>query len=97
MSKWKDMSTYSRGTPEAERVPHTLELRAGDLEITVHRHIHWPPETWLVSAQITLPDVEPLKPTDLAQAQCQAKAKVQVILEEALRELLAPSPTEGGA
>lgn len=86
MSKWEKVRSDKE----------SMELRAGGLRICVHRYIHAGPDEWFVSARIAMPDQEPLKPTDLAQAQCQAKAKVQVILEEALRELLASSTGEGG-
>jgi hypothetical protein len=44
MIEWKDETTHSRST--IDRVPRVWAARAGDLKMTVHRHIHHAPAVW---------------------------------------------------
>lgn len=44
MSKWKDISSYSQS--DKKRVPHTFEIRASGLIVTVTRWIHGDPARW---------------------------------------------------
>ena len=45
--EWKDGSSYSRG--DTERTPSVWVCRAGVIRVVVHRHIHYPKDTWLLS------------------------------------------------
>jgi hypothetical protein len=47
MKSWKDITTYSRG--ETERIPRIWEIEACGIRISVHRHIHYPKDTWLLT------------------------------------------------
>jgi hypothetical protein len=44
---WRDETTYSRD--DKDRNPSIWNLYAGNLKITVHRHIHYAPDIWLLS------------------------------------------------
>ena len=46
---WKDTSSYSQGAKD--KTPHCFEVRAAGLKVVVHRHIHYPPDVWLASAE----------------------------------------------
>jgi|GEM_PF-2691495 len=52
MSKliWEDISTYSKGTQIEDMVPHTYKAEINGFEIIIHRHIHYDPTSWLLSA-----------------------------------------------
>lgn len=50
--EWEDTSSYSRD--DEERVPHAWTLKVttpngANIRLIVHRHIHYPPESWLLS------------------------------------------------
>jgi len=83
MPKWKDKKRRF-DNPEIE----SAETRLGSFRLTVHRHIHYPPDTWLASCGYLFSQVE-LASKDLEQAKIQAVAKLQVILETALADILA--------
>jgi hypothetical protein len=63
------------------------EINLGCFRLTVHRHIHYPPDVWLASCTNLFSQIE-LASKDLDEAKCQAKAKVQVLLENALKDIL---------
>lgn len=79
------MKKWEHKTRGGEIVAATL--RAGNFKITVHRHIHWSPDMWLVSCY-GLFDNKELASKDLEQAKCQAAALVQVALEAALKVII---------
>ena len=82
MQKWKDRkkSYYS---PEIESSTATF----GRFRLDVHRHITHPPDVWLASCGNLFNQIE-MASKDLSQAKIQAKAKLQVILEDAVSEIL---------
>ena len=47
MLVWKDTSSYSRD--DKDRTPNSFDMYIHNLRISVHRHIHHPPDVWLVS------------------------------------------------
>ena len=47
--EWEDISSYSQREPVEERKPKAWCLSCGAVRIRVHRHIHYPPDTWLLS------------------------------------------------
>lgn len=63
------------------------EINFGRFRLSVHRHIYYPPDTWLTSCPGLFSQVE-LASKDLSEAKCQAKANVQVILEDAIKAIL---------
>jgi len=44
---WEDGSSYSQG--DKERIPSVWVLRAPDIKIIVHRHVHYEKTDWLLS------------------------------------------------
>lgn len=82
MPDWKDKK---RNYTSDEIV--SSEIRFGKFRLTVHRHIHYPPDVWLASCTDLFSQIE-LASKELNEAKCQAKAKVQVILEDALKDIL---------
>lgn len=44
--EWKDISTFSQS--DKERKPRSFEARIGKLRLSVHRHIHYEPDDWLM-------------------------------------------------
>ena len=48
-SEWEEVTTFSRG--DKERIPRIWELNADKLTITVHRHIHYLEDQWLLTCR----------------------------------------------
>ncbi len=48
ISKWKDVTSYSRD--DKEWIPRIWELRLNECKVVVHRHIHHP-GTWLLTCR----------------------------------------------
>lgn len=84
MSKWKD-KTKRGAFGEIE----SSETKLGGFKLSVHRHIHHEPDTWLASCH-PLFQAKPLASKKLLEAKCQAVALVQCILEDALRDIVEP-------
>lgn len=63
------------------------KLQAGKFIISVHRHIHYPENVWLLSCS-GLFDNRQLASELLSEAKCQAAALVQVDLEAAVQVIL---------
>ena len=83
---WKDVSSWSRGeTDRAE--PKTWEARIGMFRLAVHRHIHYPPDTWLASCQPDVLDKLELSSKKADEAKREAVAKLRAICENALRAI----------
>lgn len=83
--QWKDVTSYSRD--DQERIPGSWEVRAGGLRIAVARHIHYPPDVWLLRTNWTTVDMIELHSRDLAGAQAMALDIVRTRLSEALTAL----------
>ena len=47
MITWKDVSSYSQS--DKERVPNCFRASAGGIVVTVHRHIHYAKDDWLMT------------------------------------------------
>lgn len=67
--KWKDISTYSKG--DVDRSSNSLLAKAGKLTICVHRHIHYPADTWLLSCKPFF-DLKVLKSKNIDEAKAEA-------------------------
>jgi hypothetical protein len=63
------------------------EINLGHFRLSVHRHISCPPDVWLASCLGLYSQIE-LASKDLSEAKRQAIAKVQKILEEAIKAIL---------
>ena len=83
MAKWKDKKKRF-DSDEVE----SSSIRLGQFRLLIHRHIHYPPDVWLASCHLGIFDQVELASKDLKEAKCQAKAKVQVILEDAIKDIL---------
>lgn len=82
MPDWKDKKKrYDSDEIESS------EINLGRFRLSVHRHIYRPPDVWLASCTGLFSQIE-LASKDLSEAKCQAKAKVQVILEDAIKAVL---------
>lgn len=52
MIEWEDTSSWSRqASAETRKVSKEWTARIGDFTLIIHRHIHYPPDTWLVSSK----------------------------------------------
>ena len=84
---WQDVSSYSRGVPVERRVPSTWEMRTKLMRIAVHRHIDYPPDTWLVSVNGVDIKQKPLVATDQETAKLEALSIVRIALARMLAEI----------
>ena len=85
---WKDASSYSRG--DTARTPVTWGAKFGKLYILVTRYVGYPKDSWLVLCH-QLNIKQELKSKKLSEAACQAKAIVQVHLEELISGIITPN------
>ena len=76
---WKNISSYSQG--EKDRTPTTFEFRAGRLRIVVTRHIHFPKDVWVASAEPFFKLIE-LKNKDSEAARVEALMLLRSHLDE---------------
>lgn len=49
MVAWNDVSSFSQG--DKERIPNCWKIKGGKLTVTVHRHIHFKKDDWLLSCE----------------------------------------------
>lgn len=86
MPAWEDSSSWSQS--ESDRsVPKSWKLQLGQFRLDVHHHIHHEPDVWLVSCYPELFCLAKLASKDVDEAKCQAVAKLQVVLQEALADI----------
>lgn len=92
MINWVDVSSYSRG--DEDRIPSSWMCKLGEVDVRVHRHIHYGKETWLTSSQFLRFNNVKLNDTEIKVAKTAALnlAKRQIkkrigCLQEALSEL----------
>lgn len=83
--KWDDTSSHSQG--DKERLPNRFETRIGAFRLVIHRHIHYPPDQWLASCHPNMFSCFELCSKDLESAKCQAVARLQSILLEAIEQI----------
>lgn len=81
---WKDVSSFSRG--DKDRTPKAWSFEAGKLKISVHRHIHYPPETWLATCEPFFSNKE-LTEENEASAKAEALNSIQTLLENAINDI----------
>lgn len=82
MPNWKDKEKRL-SSDEIE----SSEIHLGRFRLIVHRHINYPANMWLASCTDLFSQIK-MASKDLDEAKCQAKAKVRVILEDALKDVL---------
>jgi len=90
---WKDVSSYSRQTPQEERVPDQWDYETPSMRISVHRHIHYEPDQWLMSVRgrgagprVSV-DMQPLKNKDADQAKAEALTVLKTFFAKVLGEI----------
>jgi hypothetical protein len=81
---WKDTTSFSQR--EKDRAPRTWQRWDGLLRMTVHRHIHYPPDRWLLSCDPWF-DKRELSSVDATKAKAEAVELVMQVLEGALNSL----------
>jgi hypothetical protein len=77
--EWKDKTSYSQG--DTIRIPSIWEISGDFVRITVHRHIHYNADDWLLSSN-TGYDRHVLKSKELKEAQFEA---INMVLRRANR------------
>ena len=87
MSKieWKDVTTWSRSDIDRS-IPKTWELRFGCFRLSVSRHIHYPPTSWVASCQGMFQDIE-MGAKDINEAKYEALRLVAIKLRGAVEDL----------
>ena len=84
MTIWTDVSSWSqRDTAKVRKTPKAWRTCVGPFEVKIHHHIHYPPEVWLATCNGVFEQLE-MTSIDVDEAKCQAMAKLQGILKEAL-------------
>jgi hypothetical protein len=87
MAKWEDTIAYNKS---GEIVGS--EIVFGPFNLVIHRHINSPKDMWLASSNHIFSCVK-LASKDLGEAKCQAKSKLQIILERACENISKSSLT----
>lgn len=82
MTQWKD-EKKRYGSDEIS----SSKRKLGRFKLSIHRHIDYPPDAWLATCYGVFDRVE-LKPKDLTLAKGQATAMVQVVLEDAIKDII---------
>jgi hypothetical protein len=82
MVKWKDTTSYSQS--DRKRVPRVWSTNVGMLQVSVHRHIDFDPEQWLLSTVPALFEKVALASGEFALAKAQALALVQAACQEVI-------------
>jgi predicted ATPase len=75
MVKWKDTSSFNRY--EKDRTPREWTAKVGVFHLTVHRHIHYEPDVWLLSTVPDLFERRELDSKDIEEAKTQSLALVR--------------------
>ena len=83
---WKDVSSWSRDEKDRSQ-PKAWEAQIGMFRLTVHRHIYYPPDTWLASCRPDVFDKLELRSKGVFEAKCEAVAKLRAICEDALKAI----------
>jgi hypothetical protein len=83
--RWTDISSYSQN--DKERIPTVYQLKVDDLIIRVHRHIHYPKDTWLLSSSKLDIDHHELRAKDIKEAQEEALDIARKGVENLVEEL----------
>lgn len=84
--QWEDVTSYSRNERGSGVQPRSWSAKFGQITLTVTRHIHYPQDVWLAYCG-RLFEHTPLASKVLSEAQCQAVAKLQSLLEESVKAL----------
>ena len=83
--KWVDVSTYSQS--DKERLPKALSAQAGKLKIVLHRHFHYEPDDWLLTAEPFF-DKKVLKSKDVNDAKKECENLIVNELQKTLSKII---------
>jgi len=83
--KWKNESSFSQA--EKDKTPNCWVAKAGRFKLTVHRHIHYPPTTWLLSCDGVRLECWELSATNIKEAKREAIEIVRKRLIEAIEAM----------
>jgi hypothetical protein len=83
---WKDASSYSKS--DTDRSPNCWVAKAGNLRLTLHRHIHYPKDTWLLSCAPFF-DKRVLLSKDIVEAKSEALSLVRPEIQKVALALAA--------
>jgi hypothetical protein len=80
MVTWKDVSSFSQS--DKERIPNCFRATGGGVVVTIHRHIHYAKDDWLMTCE---PWFHPrvLDSKDTEDAKAEAAQKVTAALAAA--------------
>ncbi len=96
INAWLHGKTQVAGVDRTSTAPrNTWTTHIGRFRLVVHRHIDYDPDQWLASCHPSVLDKVPLASKDIAEAKCQAVAKLQVICEEAIRDIVEQTVVKG--
>lgn len=84
MAEWKDNFILSKTGGDKIK---SAALRAGKISISVHRHVAYPEDTWLMDCYGLGIGMRELASKDITEAKCQAIAIVRCELEDALKAI----------
>ncbi len=85
--KWEDTSSHAQGTKDKTPREWTMYISGRALRIKIHRHIHYPPDAWLVTCHPKLLEQLQLEATDAEEAKKEAIRLVKAELERLLAGL----------
>lgn len=94
MLTWKDTTSYSQHA--RNRTPGEWQTQASWIRITVHRHIHYAPDAWLLSTVPALFERWELVSKSADGAKLEAEMMVRERLELAVNALRTDHGAGGG-
>ena len=85
VSPWVDVTSFSQNAKD--RTPRTWKAKFGRFNLVLTRHRDYPSDKWVTSCHGVIHQ-QAMASADLGEAACQAKAMLQVALEDAIQEIL---------
>lgn len=82
--QWKDTTSYSQR--EVDRVPRSWSCDIAKTDVTIFRHIHYPPDIWLIKCNY-LGIKRELSSKEVEAAKSEAVALVKGEIEKKIAEL----------
>lgn len=82
---WKDTSSFRQG--DTQRIPNTFRANVGKLRLTVHRHIHYDKNDWLLSCDAFC-DCKVIGSGTAEEAKTTAEVLIKEYLMACLEEIL---------
>ncbi len=82
---WKDASSYSKS--DKERIPNTWVLNFRVWGLTIHRHVHYSPDVWLMSCHSLGISQREIGKVSVEEAQAEALRIARLKLQTMLKEI----------